>query len=313
MSAAPPVSNDGQGGLVELSSGHSMSLQTARMMNVSLQRRLHDKVHRIELQHQKTRLARNIQTRDLKDLLNAIKSQPLEYLEPQNNPRAKQGKGENGSQRVSAQNAGQRHQIPRLLQTSDPDFARKQPNPTELKPPEKTLSIRWRNVAERTPRLVANGMSLNSTEPTKNPEKSVADKTTVSQPLLPGLFPGRAPNNVKGLSPTRSTNEPVRSASVSNMYIKTPSPGGASQPVPTLSFIQLASQMKAFSLPNLRRKQPVNNNDKPSQIAMATKLTRKQRCASYSIGMEGEGPASPAPLRLPSLANDTKWSLSLRR
>ncbi|XP_019645700.1 PREDICTED: uncharacterized protein LOC109486323 [Branchiostoma belcheri] len=307
MSAAPPVSNDGQGGLVELSSGHSMSLQTARMMNVSLQRRLHDKVHRIELQHQKTRLARNIQTRDLKDLLNAIKSQPLEYLEPQNNPRAKQGKGENGSQRVSAQNSGQRPQIPRLLQTAD------QSNPTELKPPDKTLPIRWRNVAERTPRLVANGMSLSSMEPTKNPEKSIADKPTVSQPLLPGLFPGRPTNNSQRLSPTRSANEPVRSASVSNMYIKTPSPGGTSQPVPTLSFIQLASQMKAFSLPNLRRKQPVNNNDKPSQIAMATKLTRKQRCASYSIGMEGEGPASPAPLRLPSLANDTKWSLSLRR
>ncbi|CAH1243032.1 Hypp7020 [Branchiostoma lanceolatum] len=209
MSAAPPMSGDGQGGLVELSNGHSMSLQTARMMNVSLQRRLHDKVHRIELQHQRTRLARNIETRDLKDLLLAIKSQPLEYLEPENNPRAKHGKSANGPQRVSG-------------------------------------------------------------------------------------------------------NEPVRSASVSNMYIKTPSPGGASQTVPTLSFIQLASQMKAFSLPNLRKK-PVNNNDKPSQIAMATKLTRKQRCASYSIGMEGEGPTSPAPLRLPSLANDTKWSLSLRK
>ncbi|XP_066298262.1 uncharacterized protein [Branchiostoma lanceolatum] len=312
MSAAPPMSGDGQGGLVELSNGHSMSLQTARMMNVSLQRRLHDKVHRIELQHQKTRLARNIETRDLKDLLLAIKSQPLEYLEPENNPRAKQGKSANGPQRVSAQNGGHRPQIPRLPRTADPDFARKQQNSNavELKILEKKSSIRWRNVAERTPRLVANGMSLNAMEQAKAQDKGAPEKTT--QPVLPGLFPGQVSNNIKRLSPTRSGNEPVRSASVSNMYIKTPSPGGASQTVPTLSFIQLASQMKAFSLPNLRKK-PVNNNDKPSQIAMATKLTRKQRCASYSIGMEGEGPTSPAPLRLPSLANDTKWSLSLRK
>ncbi|XP_035699256.1 uncharacterized protein LOC118431923 [Branchiostoma floridae] len=309
MSAAPPMSNDGQGGLVELSTGHSMSLQTARMMNVSLQRRLHDKVHRIELQHQKTRLAHNIETRDLKDLLNAIKSQPVEYLDPQNNPRAKQDKGRNSPRRQSTHNASHRPQIPRLPQTADPDLARKQPNATEVT--EKVSSIRWRNVAERTPRLAANGMSLNATEQTKAQDKTAPERTTGLQPVLPGLFPGKNSNNLR-LSPTRSTNEPVRSASVSNMYIKTPTPGGATQSVPTLSFIQLASQMKAFSLPNLR-KRPVNNNDKPSQIAMATKLTRKQRCASYSVGMEGEGSTSPAPLRLPSLANDTKWSLSLRK